>query len=73
MVVDDMAIIPPRKRQSIRFQPNAMPTPMPSNIMQKITVQAAITAVPPTLTIFLKLNSSPKANNKKITPMSAHV
>ena len=30
-------------------------------------------AVPPTFTIFLKLNSSPNANRRKITPISAQV
>jgi hypothetical protein len=56
--------------QSIRFHPKAVPTATPNNIIQNIIVQAAIIAAPPTLTIFLKLNSSPKANSKKITPMS---
>ena len=32
---------------------------------------AVIDAVPPTFISFLKLNSSPKLNNKKITPISA--
>ena len=68
-----MAIIPPKKMQSIRFHPNPVPTATPSSIMQKIMVHAAIMAAPPTFTIFLKLNSSPNANNKKMTPISAHV
>ncbi len=34
---------------------------------------AAITAVPPTLTSFLKLKSNPKVKSKKITPISDHV
>jgi hypothetical protein len=41
--------------------------------MEKMMAQAAITAVPPTLTNFLKLNSSPKAKSKKMTPISDHV
>ena len=32
-----------------------------------------MTAGPPTLTIFLKLNSSPRANRRKMTPMSDQV
>ena len=72
MVVEDIAIMPPRNRQSILLHPKAEPTAMPSMIMQKMTVQAAITAGPPTLTIFLKLNSSPNAKSRKMTPMSAH-
>ena len=73
MVVEDIAIIPPKKIQSIRFQPKEVPTVIPSNIIQNIIVQAAIIAAPPTLTIFLKLNSKPKANKRKITPISAQV
>ena len=72
MVVDDMANIPPRNRQSIRLHPKSEPTLTPKKIIQKMMVQAAITAEPPTLTIFLKLNSNPKANKRNITPMSAH-
>ena len=36
-------------------------------------VQAEITAEPPTFISFLKLNSSPKAKSKKITPISDQV
>ena len=36
-------------------------------------VVAAIIAAPPTFTIFLKLNSNPSANSRKITPISAQV
>ena len=35
--------------------------------------QAAMTAVPPTFTNFLKLNSKPNAKSKKMTPISDHV
>ena len=73
IVVEDIAIMPPRKRQSMRCQPKLIPTPIPNSIMQKIIVQAAMTAEPPTFTIFLKLNSRPSANNKNITPISAHI
>ena len=72
MVVDDIANIPPKKRQSIRLQAKSVPTLTPRKIIQKIIVHAAIIADPPTLTIFLKLNSRPKANNRNITPISAH-
>ena len=68
-----MAIIPPRKIQSIRCQPNPVPTATPNNIIQKMMVHAAIIATPPTFTIFLKLNSNPSANSRKITPISAQV
>ena len=73
MVVDDMAIMPPRKRASIFFQPKADPTVNPRKIIPEIIVRAAMTAGPPTLTIFLKENSSPRAKRRKITPMSDQV
>ena len=73
MVVDDIANIPPRKIQSIRPHPKACPTLVPSVIIQKMIVSAAITGDIPILIIFLKEKSSPSENSKKITPMSAHV
>jgi len=36
-------------------------------------IRESVVYKPPTFTIFLKLNSRPRANNKKITPISAHV
>ena len=71
MVVEDMAIIPPRKMESIRDQPEAFPTVNPRKIMPMMMVSAAMMAGPPTLRIFLMLNSSPSAKRRKITPMSA--
>ena len=69
-----MAIIPPKKMQSIRFPPKAVPTATPNNIIQNIIYcTSSDYSGSPTFTIFLKLNSSPKANSKKITPMSAQV
>ena len=62
-----MGSILAENRLSIRCQPNPIPTAIPRRIIQKIMVQAAITAVPPTLTIFLKLNSNPRAKSKKMT------
>ena len=58
MVVDDMAIMPPRKIQSIRLPAEPGTTATPNNIVLKMMVHAAI-AAPPTFTIFLKLNSNP--------------
>ena len=40
--------------------------------MQNMTVQAAMTGPRPILTIFLKENSSPRVNIRKITPISDH-
>ena len=73
MVVDDMEIMPPRNRASILLQPKLEPTVNPRKIMPKMMVRAAMTAGPPTFTIFLKLNSRPRANRRKITPMSDQV
>ena len=73
IVVDDMASIPPRKIQSILPQPKPWPTRMPSVIIEKIIVRAAITGAIPILRIFLNEKSSPNENRRNITPMSAHV
>ena len=72
IVVEDMEIMPPRKRASILLQPKAEPTVKPRKIIPKMMVRAAMIAGPPTFTIFLKLNSSPRANRRRITPMSDH-
>ena len=73
IVVGDMASIPPRKRLSMRDQPNACPASEPSILMEKIIVMAAMTGPLPILSIFLKLNSIPIVNIRNITPMLAHV
>ena len=73
MVVDDMASIPPRNTQFICVQPKALPTRMPSVIIEKTIETAAITGAMPILRIFLNEKSNPSANSKKSTPMSAHV
>ena len=72
MVVELMQIMPPRNRASILLQPKEEPTMKPSTIMPKMMVKVAMMAGPPTLTIFLKLNSSPSAKRRKMTPMSDH-
>ena len=41
--------------------------------MEMTSVKAVMNAKAPTLTNFFILNSRPKANNRKITPISAHV
>jgi len=70
MVVELIQIIPPRNRASILLQPKADPTRNPSTIMPKMMVRVVMMAGPPALTIFLKLNSSPRANSRKMTPIS---
>ena len=73
MVVELMASIPPRKIQSICFHPKRCPTTMPSDIMQKMMVQAAMTGAAPILRIFLKEKSSPREKRRNITPILAHI
>ena len=72
MVVDDIESIPPRKMRSIWLQPIAPPTIIPvTNIPTKM-VPAVMRALLPTLSSFLKLNSRPSANSRKIMPISDH-
>ena len=73
MVVDDMQSIPPRKRELISFHPNKRPIRNPLDIMPTTIVPAAMRAVLPIWSSFLKLNSSPIANKRKSTPISPHV
>ncbi len=73
MVVDDMANMPPKNRLFILDHPKAWPAMEPIPIMQNMMVQAAINGELPIFSIFLKLNSSPNVNIRKITPMSAQV
>ena len=47
--------------------------PLPRLIMQNMMQQAAMTGRAPMRTIFLKENSSPRVNMRKITPMSAQM
>src|SRR5690606_28335742 len=72
IVVDDMERMAPKKILSIKFQPSNFPVVKPTIIISTICTAAVILADPPTLTSFLKLNSSPKLNSKKITTISAH-
>ena len=46
---------------------------MPKMIMLKTIDKAAMTGAMPILRIFLNEKSRPKENNRKSTPMSAHV
>lgn len=57
----------------MRLQPKKCPVMEPKPIIQKMIVHAAINGVLPILNIFLKLNSKPNVNIRKMTPMSAHV
>ena len=73
IVVDDMDNIPPRKMEFIVPHPNNCPTRKPMSNILTTSVVAVIKAVEPTFMSFLKLNSSPSAKSKKITPISAHI
>ena len=65
-----MDSMPPRKMQSILSHPIRWPTLAPTSSMAAMTVMAMVKALPPTVAIFRKLNSSPRANIRKITPIS---
>ena len=73
MVVELIASIPPRKMQSISFHPKLYPTTIPKVVIERIMVLAAMMGDAPILSIFFMEKSKPNANNRKITPMSAHV
>ena len=71
IIVDDILSIPPRKMQSILPHPSRLPTPVPMRSIALMTVSAITNALPPTVAIFLKLNSSPSPNIRNTTPIFA--
>ena len=73
ILVDDMAIMPPRYRPSMPPHWNAAPTPIPIRIIPTSISMVAIIGVLPILRSFLKLNSRPSENMMNITPISAQV
>ena len=73
MVVDDMANMPPRKRQSESLHPSIRPAVLPIPAIKAMTRQALTMGFTPIFTIFLKENSSPRLNIRKMTPMELHV
>ena len=72
MVVEDMDSSPPRKMPSMVVQPINWATMMPRMNMPTLLTIAMVMAALPTLTSFLKLNSSPRANRRKMIPISDH-
>ena len=66
-------IIPARKMQSISAQPKKRPAIKPKFPIENTMIRLDIIGEIPILRIFLTENSNPRENNKKITPMSAHV
>ena len=73
MAVEDMDSIPPRKIQLVCEKPIALPAVYPRNIMPQTMITVENMAEAPTLISFLNEKSSPMANRRKITPISAHI
>jgi len=71
MVVDDIEIMPPRKMLSMVPKCSDLPTTKPKLIMPATMMSAVSTALPPTLSSFLKLNSSPSENRSTMIPICA--
>ena len=71
-IVDDIDSRPPRKTLSIRLQDIAWAVTKPRMKTPMNFVPAATRALEPTLRSFLKLNSSPRPNIRKIIPISDH-
>ena len=63
---------PPRKRLSIIVHPKALPATIPTVNIPMQMVTAVMSALLPTLSSFLKLNSSPRAKRRKMMPISDH-
>lgn len=71
MVVDDIDSMPPRNRLLMRLNPSTWPIANPAAIMPVTMMSAVTTADPPTLSSFLKLNSSPNENRSTTIPIWA--
>ena len=72
IVVEDIESIPPRKMLSIIVHPSADPVTMPTMNIPTQFVPAVISAALPTFSNFLKLNSNPRLNSRKMMPISDH-
>ena len=72
MVVELIESIPPRKTASIVSHPRAVPVIKPMTNIPRQLMPAVMKAALPTLSNFLKLNSSPNPNRRKMMPMSDH-
>ena len=69
IVVDDIDSMPPRKTLSVDVQPSSLPAMNPVHIIPVMMTSAVSSAGPPTLTSFLKLNSSPSEKSRKMMPI----
>ena len=72
-IVDEMHKIPPIKIDVLSDQSRKCPTPIVAAIMPKTINATVILPDLPTFIRLLKLNSSPRANSRKMTPISLHV
>ena len=71
MVVDDMDIMPPRKMAFTVEKCSILPTTKPRPSMPVTIIRQVMMAELPTLSSFLKLNSSPKENSSTMMPIWA--
>ena len=69
MVVEDIESIAPRNSELMLEKPMSFPTKEPRAIISATIITAVIAAEPPTLSSFLKLNSSPSENRSTIIPI----
>ena len=67
-----MESMPPRKMLSVEVQPSMRPAMNPVHIIPTRMTSAVTSEGPPTLTSFLKLNSSPSEKSRNTIPISAH-
>ena len=71
-IVDDIDSRPPRKMLSMAVQPSACPATKPSTNTPRNLLPAVTRALLPTFRSFLKLNSRPRPNIRKMMPISDH-
>ena len=71
-VVDDIDRSPPRKMLSIVDQDIAIPAMNPSMKTPKNLLTEVMRTALPTFSSFLKLNSRPRPNIRKMIPISDH-
>lgn len=70
IVVDEMAIMPPRNRLVRSGQPSRVPHVNPATIISPISMSAVRMAGRPAVASLVILNSSPRPNMRKMTPIS---
>jgi hypothetical protein len=73
MVVDEIERMAPKNKLSIKVHPKIFPIKNPKPFINVMPTIAVMKATPPTFTSFLKLNSRPSENKRKMTPISDHI